>query len=78
MALTYDAVSNIVQTPVAIGGQAGLVVAPLTNAAVQPNIFPQGAPNTLAPKTGLITTAAFQFSNTNGSGQIISVVTNPA
>lgn len=73
--LTYDGNSNIIQTlasNVSVGA-----VAPLTNAAVQPNISATAAPNVITPTTGAIKTTAISVNNTV-SGQVISVVTNPA
>jgi hypothetical protein len=80
----YDAVGNIEQTITtsAIGFNQGIgvVVSPLTNAAVQPNVAPTGAPNSFSTTTDRgagAKTAAFSVNNVV-AGVIVSVVTNPA
>jgi hypothetical protein len=84
MAFSYDAEGNIVQniatSSVGFNQGVGVVVSPLTNAAINGNASPTGAPNTfgtvsrdLSPKTTV--TSAF---GTNGSGQVCFNFQNPA
>jgi hypothetical protein len=78
----YDAEGNIVQVP-SVTTQYPLyngTISPLTNAAVQPNVYPQGAPNAFSTTTDRSAgpkTSAFQVNNTV-AGIVISTVTNPA
>lgn len=68
---TIDANRNIIQT-LAANDSVG-VTAPLTNAATMGYVDPTGAPN---KTSGTMT--PFSVQTTNGSGQVTSVVTNPA
>ena len=82
--VTYDANLNIIQTitakAVGFNEGDGVVVSPLTNAAINGFGDATGAPNTygtvgrdLSPKT-----TSISFASTNGSGQVTSVLLNPA
>jgi hypothetical protein len=78
----YDAEGNIVQvTNVALVTPTnGGIISPLTNAAVNPNVYPQGAPNAFSTTTDRSAgpkTSAFQVNNTV-AGIVISTCTNPA
>jgi hypothetical protein len=80
---TYDGNKNIVQTisTNATGDPEQGAVSPLTSAAFNGVIDPTGAPNSFSTTTDRGAggkTAAFSVQTTNGSGQVTSVVTNPA
>lgn len=75
----YDAAQNIVQSIPAssTGFTEGAVTSPLTNAAINGFVDPNGAPNAFT-STGGPKTAAFSVQVTNGSGQVCAVISNPS
>jgi hypothetical protein len=81
MGLVYDGANNIVQTiavrDVASNEGLGVVVSPLTNAAINGFADATGAPNAFT-STGGPTSKTISTFGTNGSGQYCFNMLNPA